>query len=284
MRTPKLSAYVPAYNNGTAVLAAVESLRLQQPPIDDIFVLDDGSNDGSAETLESIGVRVYRQSANLGRGAARRLAMVEAKAEFVICCDATNVLPPDFVSRLLSWFEDPKVAAVYGRIQDPSPQKAIGRWRARHLFKAGQAMGVTHRAPLITYGTILRRSAALEVGNFSEELRHSEDAELGERLLSAGYDIVADPQVPVFCNKQNSISEVLERYWRWYAGKNEGTSWRGYGKTVGYSIKAMAWQDLRAGDPIAALISLVCPHYQFWMSRVRSCRRAADLPIEAEHQ
>jgi cellulose synthase/poly-beta-1,6-N-acetylglucosamine synthase-like glycosyltransferase len=210
--------------------------------------------------------------------------MVEAKGEFVVCCDATNVLPVDFVKRLLPWFEDPHVAAVYGRIQDPTPQSAIGRWRARQLFKAGQAMEVAHHAPLITYGTILRRSATLQVGNFSEKLRHSEDAELGERLLAAGYDIVADPRVPVFCNKQNSIMEVLERYWRWYAGKDEKVSLRGYWKTIVYSIKGMAWQDLRAGDPLAALISLLCPHYQFWTSRMRSGQKLNTLSVETKSE
>jgi len=262
-----LSAYVPCLNNAATLRAAVQSVAQQLIPVHEVLVVDDGSSDGSAERLTSEDVQVLRQPSNLGRGAARHRAMQEANGELVVCCDAKNVLPPDFVSRLLPWFEDPKVAAVYGRIQDPSPRGAVGRWRARHLFKANHPMTVRHQAPLITYGTIVRRSAVLAVGNYNPALRHSEDAELGDRLLAAGYDVVFDPAVPVFCNRPNTLSQVLERYWRWYAGPAEEVSWRGYGRNLVFSVKAMVWQDLKAGDPLAAIISLLCPHYQFWKSR-----------------
>jgi GT2 family glycosyltransferase len=264
-----LTGYVPFCNNGSTVLPALRSLADQRPALEEVFALDDGSTDGGAKLLEANGFRCLRQPGNLGRGAARQRAMLEAKGELIVCCDATNILPPDFVSRLLPWFEDPQVAAVYGRIKDPEPRGAVGRWRARHLFKAGESMGVGHRAFLITYGTLMRRSAVIEVGNFDPTLRHSEDAELGQRLLAAGYDIVFDPAAPVLCNVQNTLAQVLERYWRWYAGPGEEVSWRGYGRNLVFSFKAMVWQDLKAGDPGAAMISLLCPHYQFWKSRRR---------------
>ena len=259
-----ISAYVPCFNNASAVSDTVQSLLAQNCPILDVFAVDDGSTDESGEMLKTKGVRVIGQPFNMGRGSTRHRAMSEAKSELVVCCDATNVLPPDFVRQLLPWFEDPKIVAVYGRIQDPRPRGAVSRWRSRHLFKMSHAFTVRHYAPLITYGTMMRRSAVLEVGNFDPTLRHSEDAELGERLLAAGYDIVFDPSVPVHCNVRNTLGQVLERYWRWYAGPKEEVTWRGYGRSVVYSIRGMAWQDLKAGDPIAALISLFCPHYQFW--------------------
>jgi GT2 family glycosyltransferase len=264
-----ISAYVPFYNDGANSLKSLTSLAHQDCFIEDIFAVDDGSLDRSAEAIVKEKIRVIKHSYNMGRGAARKQALLEAQGEIIVSCDATNILPADFVSRLLLWFDDPKVAAVFGRIQDPQPKGVVARWRARHLFKADHPMTVRHQAPLITYGTIVRRSAVMEVGNFDPALRHSEDAELGERLLAAGYDIVFDPSVPVFCNVQNSLAQVLERYWRWYAGKDEQVSLRGYWHNVIYSIKGMAWQDFKAGDPLAAMISLVCPHYQHWKSRVR---------------
>jgi GT2 family glycosyltransferase len=271
----KLSAFLPFYNNQGSVLAALHSLDQQDVRLDDLFALDDGSTDCGAEPVEANGFRCLRQPGNLGRGAARYRAMQEAMGELVVCCDATNVLPPDFVRRLLPWFEDPQVAAVYGRIQDRVPRGAAGRWRARHLFKQDHPMQVRHHAPLITYGTLLRRSAVLAVGNFDPALRHSEDAELGERLLAAGYDIIFDPSVPVICNVTNTLGQVLERYWRWYAGKDEKVSWHGYWRNCVYAMKFMAFEDLRANDPVAALISLLCPHHQFWRSVLSRTRKFA---------
>jgi GT2 family glycosyltransferase len=262
-----ISGYVPFFNNRNTVLAALKSLADQGLEWREIFALDDGSTDDGPELLETSGFRCLHQPKNQGRGSARHRAMMESDGDIVICCDATNVLPSNFVSQLLPWFDDPKVAAVYGWIQDPLPRGAIGRWRARHLFKADHCMTVRHQAPLSTYGTLVRKSAVVSVGNYNPLLRHSEDAELGERLLAAGYDIVFDPSAAVICNVQNSLVQVLERYWRWYAGVDEATTWIGYIRNVIFSLKVMARQDLMNRDFGAVVISLICPHFQFWKSR-----------------
>lgn len=266
----KISAYVPFFNNSQTILPALESLREQTIPPDEIFALDDGSTDGGSELVEDHGFRCLSQHSNQGRGAVRQRAMLEASGELVVSCDATNVLPPHFIESLLPWFDDPTVAAVYGWIQDPHPKGAVGRWRARHLFKAGHPMTIRHKSPLITYGTILRRSAALDVGNFNPAFRHSEDGELGERLLAAGWDTIFDPRVPVICNVQNTLLEALERYWRWYVGVADRVSLLGYLRNVVYSVKCTAMIDLAHGDIPVALISLLCPHLQFIMSHLRN--------------
>jgi GT2 family glycosyltransferase len=120
----------------------------------------------------------------------------------------------------------------------------------------------------------MRRSTVLDVGNFNPLFTHTEDAELGSRLSKAGFDIAFDPSLIVNCNIQNSIDQVLERYWRWYAGSGavgwEFGSWISYFKNIVYSVKVMAWQDIVNGDLGASSISLICPHYQFWKPRIRN--------------
>ena len=259
-----VSGYVPFYNNAQTVLAAVDSLRNQQPPLDEVFAIDDGSTDKSAAVLEAAGVRVLRQPGNFGRGAARRLAMDVALYEFVLCCDATNRLPADFALRALQWFEDRSVAAVVGLISDPNPKGVVSRWRARNLFKAEELRVATKGAPLITFGTMVRADSVAAVGGYDPTLRHTEDAELGQRLLLANYEVVGDPSLQVFCNIRNTLPEVLERYWRWYAGKDEAFCWKTYVKMMKYSVRAMAFQGLMSGDPFACGISLLLPHYQLW--------------------
>jgi len=272
-----ISGYVPFYNNAPTVLAAVESLRTQEPPLAEVFAVDDGSTDRGAALLESAGVRVLRQPSNLGRGAARARAMREAANELVVCCDATNVLPPDFSGKASAWFEDPRVAAVFGRIsQLPGGTTAI-RWRGRHVFKMPRPgtplPPPEHGASFSTYGAMARRSAVLEAGNYDASLRHTEDAELGSRLLAAGWDIVRDHGLEALSIVQNPLSQVLERYWRWNAGTAENVSWRGYLSLVSYSIRTMAARDLLDRDVPGAFVSLYCPHYQFWKSRWRRTRR-----------
>lgn len=109
----------------------------------------------------------------------------------------------------------------------------------------------------------------MQVGNFDRSLRHSEDAELGQRLFAAGFDVVFDPSLHIVSGVTNTVFQVLERYWRWYAGTNEVTNIRGYAKQIWYDTKVVAISDLRAGDLLSVPISLIAPHYQFWRSFIR---------------
>ncbi len=268
-----VSAYIPCYNNRGTLAEVIASVRQQTVPVDDILVVDDASTDGSPEVAQAEGARVVIQSSNLGRGPARRRGMDETSAPFVVCCDATNVLPPDFVARGLKWMERPEVAAAYGRISQRPGGNAVIRWRGRHLFKTGAPRNPAAESPTFatfaTYGAMVRRSAVEAVGNYDVSLRHTEDAELGTRLLRGGWKIICDPDLVVYSIAINTLGQTLERYWRWYAGVDERISIKDYAKAVWFSFRCMAPQDLHEGDPASSVISLMVPHYQFWKSAVR---------------
>ncbi len=257
----RISAYIPCYNNAANLAGAIASIRAQTIPVDELFVVDDGSTDNSAEIATQLEVEVLRESVNHGRGYTRHRAMKRAKGEFVLCLDATNVLPQDFLAKALLWFDDHKVAAVYGRIVEQRRKTVAERWRAHHLFKNDTRILSRRRAGLITYGTVVRRKTIEEVGGFSPTLRHSEDHELGERLLSAGHDVVYDSNLYVASQSNNSVLEVLERYWRWYAGHHETFSLTAYSRHAWYCLHNMARRDLRKRDYASAIVSITLPIY-----------------------
>jgi glycosyltransferase involved in cell wall biosynthesis len=261
-----ISAYIPCYNSASTISQAIESIMTQTRPVDELFIIDDASTDDSAQIVESMGVRLIRHSENLGRGAARARAMLEASHELVLCCDSNKTLDQDFVKRALTWFREDAVAAVCGRVTQGQARGVVDRWRGRHLFKMGYSTEICRRSALITGGSIVRKSSVIEVGNFNSTLRHSEDHELGDRLLSAGFDIVFDPQLLATSLDHNNFLQLMERYWRWHAGVQETVSLEGYLKQISFSIKIMAVQDIKAGDPRSVPISLFSPHYQFWRS------------------
>ncbi|WP_218081030.1 glycosyltransferase [Anthocerotibacter panamensis] len=273
-----VTAYVPCYNNAQTLAQTLDSVRRLNPAVAEILAVDDGSRDNSVQVAAAQGVQVLVHSQNLGRGAARAKAMEQARYELVLCCDATNVLSADFLEKALPWFENPQVAAVFGYLVQPPARTVVERWRGRHLFRLEQPRGpVDRHALLATYGAVVRKSAVLAVGNYDPTLRHSEDRELGERLLQAGYEVIHDPKLEVSSIAHNTLAQVLERYWRWYCGKDETVSWSGYLKQVAYATKVMALQDLRAGDPQSIPISLFSPHYQFWRSWWRSFLRPTPM-------
>jgi glycosyltransferase involved in cell wall biosynthesis len=265
-----VSGYVPCCNNVRHIAAAVESLRQQTVPIDDLMVIDDGSTDGSAAIAEALGARVIRHEQTLGRGAARARAMAEARHDLVVCCDATNTMDPQFVEQAQPWFADDRVAAVFGRVTQSAARTIAERWRGRHLFMTGLNLGIRHGMPLATWGAMVKRSATDTIGGYNPALRHTEDGDLGARLLGAGFDVVYDPHLIVVSIASNSVSQVLERHWRWYAGVDARVSWPAYLKAISYSAKVMVPKDLREHDWASAAISLLCPHHHFWFTVWRS--------------
>ncbi len=282
---PPLSVYIPCFNNQPTLATVFESLRSRFPAgMDDFFFIDDGSTDRSAALAESLcqeSGRVIRHGRNLGRGAARARAMREARHDLVLSCDATNAPSPEFLSKALPWFDDPNVAAVSGRLVEPNRQKTANRWRARHLFKCDTPLELSRKASLITACTVLRKSLCQAVGGYNPALRHSEDRDLGERLLAAGYDIVFDPAIEITPLGTNTFWQVLERYWRWHAGVSEPLSLKSYAKQIVYSVKVMAAADLAARDPLCVPISLLSPHYQFWKSAWRRVSRQSQSKARA---
>ena len=257
----EISAYVPVRNNAITLPAVLRSIREQSIPVADLIVIDDGSDDSSSIVAKEFGARVFRFEQNRGRGAARAKAIEEARYEVILSVDGTNVLPPDFVARGLKWLGDARTAAVFGRMVQYVETTAVARWRGRHLFKQGQQFTAAGGANLATYGCILKRSKAIEVGNFDAELRQGEDADLGRRILSAGYDVIFDPEMHIVSISTNTLSGVLERYWRWTNHGHARVSAVAYLRQIWYALRVMMPQDLSAKDPAAALISLLWPHY-----------------------
>jgi len=255
----KVSAYVPCYNARRTIREAVRSIADQTVSAAEIFVLDDGSSDGSAG--ES-GVNVVRLKSNSGRGAARARAMAEALHDLVLGCDATVILDQNFLERALPWFSNDRVAAVFGRVNGGLTVGVADRWRERHLFQSALLLEVRHHASLATGCCMVRKSAVEKVGGFNVALRAGEDADLGKRLLAAGFDVIFNPQLQATSLLSNSVMEVLERYVRWNTINSMGTL--GYLRQLNYAMKVMAVKDLKAGDPLGACISLLAPHCQFW--------------------
>jgi len=260
------SAYVPCYNNERSVEHTLHSLQRQTIAPAELFLVDDGSTDNSKRIADHLGIPVVANSFNSGRGHVRALALNDARHELVVSCDATNTLPSDFVERALPRFADANVAAVFGRIWQEESTTLADRWRGRHLFQRDIPMKMNDNALLSTYGCILRRSAILHVGNFDPGLRQCEDAELGARLLAAGYSVIHDPDLHIIPVVSNTIPQVFERYWRWHAACEGPLSARAYWRLIIYSLKVLVVRDLAKRDVPSAVLSMLVPHYQFWKS------------------
>ncbi|CAA9497390.1 MAG: hypothetical protein AVDCRST_MAG13-2058 [uncultured Solirubrobacteraceae bacterium] len=132
LEDPLVSIVVPAYNEAATVEEVVrqlEGLALRT----EILVVDDGSQDDTAEILRRLAaelphVRPLVQPVNRGKGAAVRVGIAASAGDIVVIQDADLEYSPVDLPRLLAPLLDGRADVVYGtRLRGGQPQRA-------HLF------------------------------------------------------------------------------------------------------------------------------------------------------
>ncbi|MDR1520913.1 MAG: glycosyltransferase family 2 protein [Planctomycetota bacterium] len=98
----RVAALIPAYQEEKFIAGVVEKTRRILP---DVLVVDDGSEDATAELAAAAGARTLRNPANLGKGASLVIGLDALFAEgfdAVICLDADGQHLPGEIPRFLA--------------------------------------------------------------------------------------------------------------------------------------------------------------------------------------
>lgn len=116
----RLSVVVPAYREEAVIGATVASLRAGlgaalAPDRIEILVVDDGSDDATAERARAAGADRVIGEPHRGKGAAVRTGMLAARGRTVAFCDADLAYSPEQILRLLARVEGGWDVAVGSR-------------------------------------------------------------------------------------------------------------------------------------------------------------------------
>lgn len=185
--TPSVSVVIPTYNLAALLPGAVESVRAQAWPGLEIIVVDDGSEDDTAGTLEALAgggdLRWFRQE-NAGAAAARNRGIEEARGEWVAFLDADDFwLPGKLATQFDELAKNPSAAFSY---TDVRLRYEGGEERDLACGTEGQPL-LTQLLPGNLFGTptvVVRRDCFREVGLFDAELRTGEDWDMWMRLAA----------------------------------------------------------------------------------------------------
>jgi len=132
---PCLSVVMPAYNEAATIEQAVAAV-LAQRPVQELIVVDDGSQDGTSGILARLAdgeprIRLFTQESNRGKGAALRRGFEQAEAPFVIVQDADLEYDPAEYHILLSPLLSGRADVVFGsRFKGAFAQRVLYFWHS----------------------------------------------------------------------------------------------------------------------------------------------------------
>ena len=135
---PRASVLVPARNEEQSIAAAVESVRSSRDAEVEIHVMDDGSEDGTAQIVRSLAAKDARIRLHqapppapgwCGKQHACHLLSRVAKTDTLLFMDADVTLSPDAVGRIVSFLESSGSALVSG-----FPRQQTGSFLERLLI------------------------------------------------------------------------------------------------------------------------------------------------------
>ena len=224
--TPTVAMIVPCWNEEQGIASTIESLLALDYPEDklSVVVINDGSTDRSKEVLEAfVGrprVTIIHQE-NQGKHAALNAGIARTDAELVGCMDADSIVEKDALREVISYFDEPKVAAVTVAMSVNQPKNFL-----ESMQNAEYILGIALRHALsvvngiyVTPGpfSLYRRTVVEELGGFHYG-HQTEDMEMALRMQRAGYWIENAPRARVYSNAPGTVPKLIKQRTRWTTG------------------------------------------------------------------
>lgn len=188
---PLISVMIGVYNAAPYLGEAIESVLIQAYEPLELIVVDDGSNDGSAEVAKSFPQVRYIYQENAGNGAARNRAVEAATGELLAFLDADDRFTPGKLTLQTGALDaDPELDMVFGHVREFVSPELDEETRKALRPPAPEAMPWT--APNLM---LIRRASFERVGPFSTTYRVGVTVDWFARASEAGLRYAVLPEV-----------------------------------------------------------------------------------------
>ncbi|WP_372522592.1 glycosyltransferase family 2 protein [Sulfuricaulis sp.] len=217
----KFSIVIPTYNEENDIAGTLDALLLLDCPDMEILVVDD-STDSTPDIVQRYankGIRLVRPAKRAGRCEARNLGIMESTGDIVVILNADVRLRPDFLRRLLSYYEQ-GYDYVLVRSEIANTQDLYARYV--------EAMGAADQSGDPSWmewseGFSCRREIAIKVGMFPTgfvvPICAGEDVYFGGNLRKLGAKKMIDFSITVDHVAPASFAE----YWQIRKGRGRGS-------------------------------------------------------------
>jgi glycosyltransferase involved in cell wall biosynthesis len=212
--TPLVDVVIPTYNRRGLLPRAIASIRAQTVPVNRIYIVDDGSQDGTVEWMRSMTATDHKlvliERRHGGANLARNAGIARSQAEWIAFLDSDDTWEPDKLERQFALLKrKPDLIGLFcgfrltggqnERIHLPRDDPSLLDLRCAN------ALGGTSAA-------VVRATALREVGNFNSALPSCQDWDLWFRLRQIGrLGVVRAPLVNFNSGPHDRITTNLQK-------------------------------------------------------------------------
>jgi glycosyltransferase involved in cell wall biosynthesis len=253
---PRCSVVLPTYNRLRTLPRAVASVLAQDEGDFELIIIDDGSNDGTADWLAALAdprIRIIRSERNDGPSAARNRGLAAARAPIAAFLDSDDVYRTNRLSMPLQAFarDGDLVCTLSSSIKQIRDKKQLALLPDVKLAPAAFEWALfCDLIGVETTSITLRTEAARAAGGFCTALRRTEDREFLIRLAPRG----AARLLPDVLWEKSWLDDSLSNDWvgagrdlvRYVQRRPEYL--RQYRKLGVYLANKILVADLRRGD------------------------------------
>jgi len=232
---PPMTVIIPAYNEGSMVMHAIESAAAADYPRDrlEIIAVDDGSTDDTWEHIARAAARLpglvttIRFFGNRGKRAALDAGFRRATGDVVVTVDSDSVIERGALLALAGVFSNPRVGAVAGKVSVYNRSGLLPRMLHVHFTLSFDLL----RAVQSVYGTVYccpgalaayRRAAVREVLDewkaqkfLGVPCTYGEDRALTNYILERGWDTLYQRSAVVHTIVPTTYWKLARMYLRW---------------------------------------------------------------------
>jgi GT2 family glycosyltransferase len=275
---PFVSVIVPVRNGAETLADCLTSILASDYPVDrrEVVVVDNGSNDGTADVAGRFPVRCVAEPRR-GLSHARNRGIEEARGEILAFTDSDCTVATTWLKQLVSGFDEPHIFAVAGDVLAFPTATPAERYVA--LRKPSHLDWISRRGPkpYFVFGSAaVRRELFSRIGRFDPRFSvAAEDIDLVWRMARAGLEVRRQPRAVVF-HKHRTTGARLFRQNRGY-GRSQAALRRKYREdlpwkwrdelTAWVDLSATAWRAFRTyalgGPETRRSMSFYFPYYDF---------------------
>jgi len=208
---PFVSIIVAAYNAERSIGRCINSLLALDYPEYEIIVIDNNSQDKTAEIIHEYKVK-YLIENKKGWPAARNTGIEHSSAKFVANIDADCFASPDWINKLMIAFKGDHLACVVGKTLVEEGNTLTQRYYSHtNPFFIEHKIGNTEFIPWGGGNNLMLRKAFLDAGGYdSNRFTSGADAEFHHRLENQfDYKTIYESSAIVYHEARGSIREFF---------------------------------------------------------------------------